>query len=127
MTEAKQPERRRFHRIPNDHVSQVLINQEPVDCRLIDISLKGALLEYDDDSHPLQAGDQLDLILSLDDAGEVQIRMHGKVTHREGSHVGLQCQEIDLDSATALRRLVEVNLGDAQMLERELAAMINPG
>jgi len=124
MTEANQQERRRFHRIPNDHVSQVLINGEPVGCRLLDISLKGALLEYDD-AHPLQSGDQLDLILSLDDKGEVKIRMHGEVTHREGNHVGLQCLEIDLDSATTLRRLVEMNLGDPEMLEREISAMID--
>ncbi len=124
MTDSNPQERRRFARIPNDHISQVLINGEPMDCRLIDISLKGALLEYDHPEHPLQTGDQLELVLSLDEEGELPIRMHGTVTHREASHVGLQCQEIDLDSATTLRRLVEVNLGDAQMLERELSALI---
>lgn len=124
MTQASNSERRRFHRIPFDHDSRVLINQQPEDCQLLDVSLKGALLKYSSDEHPLNTGDQIDLVFSLDDAGELQIKMHGEVTHREGGHVGVRCLEIDLDSATELRRLVEINLGDPEMLERELAAMI---
>ena len=125
MTQANNSERRRFHCIPFDHNSRVLINQQPEDCQLLDISLKGALLKYSSDEHPLKAGDQLDLVFALDDAGELQIKMHGEVTHREGGHVGIRCLEMDLDSATELRRLVEVNLGDPEMLEREIAAMID--
>jgi hypothetical protein len=41
-----------------------------------------------------------------------------------GHRVGIHTLEIDLHSSEKLRRLVEVNLGDAALLERELAAML---
>jgi hypothetical protein len=37
--------------------------------------------------------------------------------------LGFVCQYIDLDSISHLRRLVELNLGDGSLLERELAAL----
>ena len=38
-------------------------------------------------------------------------------------HLGFVCRHIDLDSISHLRRLVELNLGDESLLERELAAL----
>jgi hypothetical protein len=34
------------------------------------------------------------------------------------------CKEIDLDSISHLRRLIELNLGDQEELERELGALL---
>lgn len=53
-----------------------------------------------------------------------QISMESAVTHVEGRRAGLHCLTIDLDSVTHLRRLVELNLGDPALLERELSALI---
>jgi hypothetical protein len=41
--------------------------------------------------------------------------------------LGFQVQYIDLDSATHLRRLVELNLGDPALLEREFENLLAPG
>jgi hypothetical protein len=45
------------------------------------------------------------------------------VAHCESEHVGFHCDHIDIDSITHLRRLVELNLGDPELLERELSAL----
>ena len=45
--------------------------------------------------------------------------------HVDGANVGLRCDNIDLDSITHLRRLVELNVGDHNILERDLASLIN--
>jgi hypothetical protein len=37
--------------------------------------------------------------------------------------VGLHCRHIDIESLAHLRRLIELNLGDPALLERELAAL----
>jgi hypothetical protein len=46
--------------------------------------------------------------------------MDGVVVHQDGQHIGIKCRHIDVDSLTRLRRLVELNLGDATLLDREL-------
>jgi hypothetical protein len=41
----------------------------------------------------------------------------------ENNLVGLEITSMDLDSATNLRRLVELNLADPSLLERELSQL----
>jgi hypothetical protein len=43
------------------------------------------------------------------------------VAHLEGSNVGLKCEHIDLNSLTLLRRLLELNTGDTDLMDRELS------
>ena len=50
--------------------------------------------------------------------------MNVKVAHVEGRYAGLVCEGIDIDSVTHLRRLVELNLGDPDLLDRELSSLI---
>lgn len=51
------------------------------------------------------------------------IKMDITVAYIEDQQIGLDCKGIDLDSITHLRRLVELNLGDANLLKRELMAL----
>ncbi|MEI8326172.1 MAG: PilZ domain-containing protein, partial [Betaproteobacteria bacterium] len=60
------------------------------------------------------------LVLPLNETGD-KIIMKGVVAHLDGPRIGLECQHIDVDSLTNLRRLVELNLGDASLVDRELA------
>jgi len=70
-----------------------------------------------------RVGEAATLTIRLD-AGDSTIKMSGNVAHREGVQVGFRCVEIDIDSIAHLRRLVELNLGDEDLLERELSALI---
>lgn len=89
--------------------------------QLIDISLRGALVEVAE-GWAGSKGD--DCLLQLDLAVGAAISMWATVSHVDGRHIGLHCTSIDLDSITHLRRLVELNAGDPALLERELTALL---
>lgn len=91
------------------------------DVKLCDISLKGVLLELPAGWHGSQGGK---CRIQLDLAPEATIFMDATVAHLDDTRVGLRCDEIDIDSITHLRRLVELNAGDASLLERELVALL---
>ena len=117
-------ERRRFSRITFHRPAELEALGERVSCELLDVSLKGALFEVPASARA-RVGQPATLTIRLD-AGDAVIRMLGEVVHREGRQVGLRCKEIDIESIAHLRRLVELNLGDEELLERELSALISP-
>ncbi len=92
---------------------------------MIDISLKGVLLQLPAGQAP-QAGMPCLVKLPLGDgaADDIVISMAGELAHVEGDHAGVLCRSIDIESITHLRRLIEINLGDAAASERELKALI---
>ena len=89
---------------------------------LIDISLHGVLI-----SRPTNwngtVGDiyQIDLFLGK----ESNITMEARAVHIEQESLGFSCLHIDLDSVTHLRRLVELNLGNEEILEREFSELLH--
>ena len=88
---------------------------------VLDLSFRGALLTL---ATPPALGESGTVEVSLGPHGPV-VRLEGHVAHVEAGQLGLFCERIDLDSACHLRRLVELNLGDAALLERELAALVH--
>lgn len=123
MTEQTPQERRHFSRIRFDAPVQLIGANRRWETSLIDISLKGALIgrPADWDGRP---GDRVTLELPLDETGTELIRMEANVARAEPERVGLVCAFIDVDSIAHLRRLLELNLADPKLLERELAAMM---
>lgn len=91
---------------------------------LQDVSLKGALVETMPDWDG-QVGDTCRLHLEL--GTDTVMEMETTVAHIEGTHAGLHCEHIDLDSMTHLRQLVELNAEDPALLERDLATLVAPG
>jgi hypothetical protein len=120
MTRNASEEHRHYTRIQFDATVSLSHATHRWDSSLLDISLKGALL-----SQPQNwagtVGDSLLAELLLDN--DVVIRMQGTVAHIENGHIGLRCEHIDIDSIAHLKRLVELNLGDAEQLNRELSAL----
>jgi hypothetical protein len=115
-------ERRRFSRIAFHRPAELEIRSHRTPCELLDVSLKGALVEVPPElTSPV--GTSCSVAIHLD-AGEATIRMEGEIAHREGLLVGVRCDEIDLESIAHLRRLVELNLGDDEVLHRELGALV---
>lgn len=110
-------ERRRFTRIPYQAAARLELGGEHWQVRLLDISLNGALVSRPETLDP-RPGTPCRIEISL--AGGGMIRMHARVAHAEGARIGLEREHIDIDSITHLRRLVELNLGDPALLEREL-------
>ena len=116
------PSKRRFFWRAAFHSAAKLVTPDGESrAELLDISLKGALLNM---PQPWSGQRGIKCQLFLDLAGDAQIAMWCTAMHVEGSRVGLRCDNIDLDSITHLRRLVELNVGDHNILERDLASLI---
>jgi len=111
---------RRFSRIPFDVNATLENEQRRWETSLLDISLHGALVKVPAsfDSPPAQS-----YRLTVHLEGGPDVCMDVEVAHQEDERVGLNCKDIDVDSISHLRRLVELNLGDPQLLERELSAL----
>jgi hypothetical protein len=116
-------ERRRFSRVVFHRPAELDARVERASCEVLDVSLKGALVEAPV-GFKAGVGRPCTLTIRLD-AGDATIRMEGEIVHREGIQVGVRCREIDLDSIAHLRRLVELNLGDEDLLHRELSALVS--
>ncbi len=122
MAEAE--ERRKFWRATFSAPVKLVTDTAAFDAKLDDISLKGALLEMPVGWHA-DAGERCTLHLRLGGERNEEIEMWGRVVHlEEDGKLGLVCESIDLDSITHLRRLVELNSGDPNLLERDLSALI---
>ena len=61
--------------------------------------------------------------VSLGD-GKITITMDVVTAHIRDNRIGFCCIHIDLESITHLRRLMELNLGDEEQMNRELSALI---
>jgi len=112
---------RLFSRVPFSAAVSLHLENQSLQVELLDIALKGALVQTATQQHlPLQTPCRLTLPLAK---GEEAIEMSGKVVHLEGLHIGMKCEHIDLNSLTQLRRLLELNTGDAELMDRELSKL----
>jgi len=118
-------EQRHFTRIPFDAKIRILQadSDQHWNGKLLDISLNGALVTRTDD-WPAKIGDQIKLELQLGEDADTQLHMDTTIAHIENNRVGLHCTQMDLDTATHLHRLLELNLGDPKLLKRELSELV---
>ena len=119
-------ERRLFTRVFFANEAQLSNDHDHWPVELIDLSLNGALLSYPQNVLPSQLNhqDTFDLVFRLSDSPDFEIKMVIKIIHIEPDVLGVRCEQIDIDSATHLRRIVELNTGDETLLSRELEHLI---
>ena len=113
-------EKRHYRRIP--FIAEVIMSQNGLKWSsvLLDISLKGMLVDSPSDIKPdLSSAYSIELVLGED----VSINMEAKITHVNEDHWGMQWENIDLDGLSHLRRLLELNLSDAEEMHREIAEL----
>lgn len=114
-------ERRRFDRVATDKPVVVRDRSAEHFGTVLDVSLRGLLFAVDDDWRP-EPGLAVQAQIRLD--GEHNcIDIEGRVAHVEDNRIGLCCSRLDLDSARRLRRLIELNLADHRLLERNLSQL----
>lgn len=113
-------DRRNFSRIEFQATTRLSQGDKAWDTELIDLSLKGILVTTPDD---WDADTDLPFAatITLDNGSLIIMALAWR--HTESGRSGFVCQHIDIDSITHLRKLVELNLGDVGLLERELAAL----
>lgn len=117
------PERRRFHRIATDKPASLSVAGTEFQCQVVDISLHGILLDCASAIAVSAIGEPASARVQFDGA-DFGIGLEGRVIHVDGRHVGIESRQMDLESAARLRRLVELNLADEALLERELGELI---
>jgi len=118
---APHSERRHFTRIPFDAECELHSDRGTAVVQLLDISLHGALVESSQPL-PVELHDRVRLCLYL--ANDILIEIPALLTHTHPPQYGFTATGMDIDSISHLRRLVELNLGDETLLERELEQLL---
>jgi len=117
-------ERRNFSRIPFHAQAHLHADKGELhlNCEVLDVSLNGILIVKPDGWRG-QLTDKYKIDLVLDNA-QLVIKMTTAVAHIDDRAIGFICKNIDLESISHLKRLVELNLGDEALLHRELESLI---
>ena len=113
-------EKRHFNRIFYNADVTISNDTASYPCKLLDLSLHGCLVNFDG-PWTQSSNDLYTLKLQLSDESDISMKL--SVAHVVANSVGFKCEHIDIDSISHLRRLVELNLGDSKMLERDLLAL----
>jgi hypothetical protein len=113
-------ERRRFSRILFDAHVELAQGDYHWRASLLDISLQGLLLQQ---QLPENINHREPILVKVLLADNTTIAMSVIVAHQHHNQLGLACESIDIDSIGHLRRLIELNLGDAAAAERELTEL----
>ena len=91
--------------------------------KLLDISLKGALIACPDfwDYHT-----NASVVLNLGlEGSDIILECEGLICHQESNRLGVKFLALNLDTISHLKRLIQLNLGDDDLLHREISQLIN--
>jgi len=122
-TQVQQTDKRVFTRIPFDaHLDVILKDGTQYESRLLDISLKGALIKT---PGQWQSHADVSCTLHIHLSEDTTVVMECHVTHVEKDRTGLICDHIDVASISHLRRIIEQNTADENLLHRELSALVH--
>ncbi len=113
-------DKRRFTRIPFDAEAVLHYNTKAWPTDLVDVSLKGVLVVAPE-GFAARTGEPVGVDLVLNE--EITISTSCTLVHRSPDRLGLRIDRIDMESIMHLRRLLELNLGDPELLERELSGL----
>jgi len=109
-------ERRRFTRIHFDAQTELCHQGRNLNVTLVDISFNGMLIQSDTPL-PIAQGETSEAQIHI---GESLLKIPVELAHSQDEHYGFRIENLDIDAATHLSRLVELNLGDENLFEREL-------
>ncbi len=110
---------RRFIRANFNTTGELRYGNEILTCKLLNLSLKGALIELEDKC-PLKLDGDVKLKIKLVNSS-IEINTEGMVVHKENQCLGIKFDSIDLDGMIHLRKLLEYNTEDPEQIENELA------
>ncbi len=116
-------ENRNFSRVKFQAHTKIEVNGHPYGGKLIDISMKGALIAAPD-KLPLNLQDDA-LIRIFLPSSSVSMNFSARLVHLKDSNYGFKFTSYDADSMTHLRRLLEFNLDDQEQVIKELFFLQN--
>lgn len=89
---------------------------------VVDISLNGVLLSTKNPSVAFKVDDVVEVEVRLNDMGLV-MAFGGRVVRTDAGSIGVAFEDMDIDTATHLRRLIELNTGEPALVERPMSAL----
>ena len=113
-------ERRQYTRIAFSAEILMQSGNEEWTCNLLDISLNGMLVEP---PHNMNINPNNPCAVALFLSDDVIINARVKIRHTTVDHWGLEFLNIDIKSRQHLRHLLELNLKDTDLIDRELAQL----
>ena len=124
-------ERRRFSRIVYQVATKltqdtsVVQNNSVVEGTVQDLSLQGLLIDC---AGHHQLNHQLPVMISfqLTDS-DINIQLEASIVSTINTSVRLRIEHLDIDSISHLKRLVELNVGDDELLYREIEHLTDLG
>lgn len=108
---------RNYHRIPFTTTATILLDHRRLVCELVDIALRGTLLQTDE-LISLKVGERALVEIELV-GSQLKLTFGVELIHREQNQYGFLFIDADDESIAHLRRLLELNLGDSGQIDRE--------
>jgi hypothetical protein len=114
---------RRFRRIP--FVAEVTLSNGQNDWsgELLEVAMKGALIGTSTPL-PLDIGSKCNLSITLPGT-PISLEFQAELRHCEGEQYGFKFISETLETLTHLRKLIELNTGDAEATRSELSAWLS--
>ncbi len=116
-------DRRHYQRVNFEMPAKISDGSRTFECEVIDLSIHGVLLKTDE-SVDSSNETLYELNIPLSDDSHT-IRMSLKLTHQHPKGLGFVCENIDVDSITHLRKVIELNCGDSSILDRDFETLCN--
>lgn len=123
MTTSEGSERRRFSRVSFDTAASIAQGDSVFHTHVLDISINGILVDTPE-NYDIRADKHVDISIILTEGAEILMR--AIMVHSSSKFLGFQCESIDMESVSHLRRLIELNLEDANASERVLSELVLP-
>ncbi len=114
---------RHFRRIPFEAKVTLKAEQETYPGQLLDVALKGAMIGTDTPL-PFVLGAQCSLCILLPGT-PISLEFQAELVHSEELCYGFKFISEDLETLTHLRKLIELNTGDAEATRSELSAWLS--
>lgn len=110
-------EQRSFRRLNFETEADIFVEGAPFRCKLVDLALQGALFTAEE-KLPVEIGKPYQLKITLP-ASNLELKFSAELIHQRGHFYGFIFIAEDADTMAHLRRLLELNFGDSEEVERE--------
>jgi c-di-GMP-binding flagellar brake protein YcgR len=115
-------EKRKFQRVPFATEVEINCKEEKFSGELLDISLQGALI-LGKETIPLKEGDICELLFHLADS-EITMQFDADLVHRQENKFGFKFIGKDTETMIHLRRLLELNIGSSEAIDKEISSWL---
>ncbi len=119
-------ERRRFSRVIYQAPAKLVQNNITLNSEVRDLSLHGLLLSGSPALHDLDRSKILQVDIALP-SSDIVISLKAEIVELNDKFMRLRIQHIDIDSISHLKRLVELNVGNEALLNREIEQLSDLG